>query len=161
MRTEAIFNTPYCGVQSSPLMDYLRTEFANTAHCVCPLLTWRIPRKSVCTTTTRATWCTHRPTPRQPTPDRKEFHTNLLRIEKEPRTNLLRIEKDPFRILAGNGVSLLHYPAFLYQKLACFQMFFMQMLIYYLFIEMKTALTIYLLHYIVGPGTIQSNFLFI
>ena len=80
----------------------------------------------------------------------KEFRANLLRIEKEPRTNLLRIEKDPFRILAGNGVSLLHYPAFLYQKLACFQMFFMQMLIYYLFIEMKTALTVYLLHYIVA-----------
>ena len=48
--------------------------------------------------------------------------------------------------MAGNGVPLLHHPAFLYQKLAGFQMFFMQMLIYYLFIEMKTALTIYLLH---------------
>ena len=63
-------------------MDYFTTEFANTAHCVCPLLTWRIPRKSVCTTTTRATWCTHRPTPRQPTPDKKELRANLLRIEK-------------------------------------------------------------------------------
>merc|ERR1711990_134460 len=62
-----------------------------------------------------------------------------------PLTNLLRIERNLFRILDGNRVPLLQF----YQKLACFQMLFMQMLIY-VFIQMKTALTRYALHYVVG-----------
>ena len=109
----SVITTP-CDVQSSPIQSFDKWIFQNCSLCVWPL-TCQILRKSVCTTTTRATWCTHRPTPHLPTPDKRRIYS---------------------------GFWLLLYPAFLYQKLACFQMFFMQMLIYFVFIQMKTALTI-------------------